>query len=222
MEIHRQLAEQRENERQSFAREIHDGPIQSLSSLAFQLQYLKEVYPDPDLRSRLDEAALSVKGAVQELRQVMNELRPPHVIRFGLARAIRLHADELCRRYPHITWSFKLDHDGALLPESTCLALYRIYQEAVNNVLRHSEATQVRVMYRLLPDHVTLEIRDNGKGFAQTQDIVALTKEKHFGLAGISERVEAIHGEMEIQSQPGVGTSVWVKAPIPHRNPEVS
>jgi PAS domain S-box-containing protein len=215
MEIHHRLSEQREEERQSFARDIHDGPIQTLSSLSFQLQYLKETHSDPELASGLSDAILSVRGAVQELRQVMNELRTPQVIRFGLAKAIRLHADELGERYPHVTWHLTLDpDDNHLLPEATTLALYRIYQEAVNNILRHSGCSDVRVDYHVLGDHVALEIRDNGKGFSGKPDIIALTKAKHFGLAGISERVEALHGELEILSKPGKGTTIRVKAPV--------
>ncbi len=213
-EIHHRLADQREKERQSFARDIHDGPIQTLSSLAFSLQFLKEAYDDPKLQLELSEIALGVKGAVQELRQVMNELRPPNVLRFGLAKAIQVHGETLRERYPQILWNLRLANDEQILEEQTSLALFRVYQEAVNNIIRHSEATKSWITYRVFKGHVTLEIRDNGKGIADKQDIVTLTNHKHFGLAGMSERVQAIQGQMEIISQAGHGTIIKVSVPI--------
>jgi signal transduction histidine kinase len=213
-EIHRRLAEQREKERQSYARDIHDGPIQSLTSLVFNLQLLSEGYSDPALQLELSQLTVGIKSAIQELRQVMNELRPPTVIHFGLAKAIRAHTENLTERYPHIHWILNLANDGRLLPEQTCLALFRIYQEAISNIVRHSEASKAWIHFQVLNDAVILEIRDNGKGFDKQQDIADLTNHHHFGLAGISERVEAIDGELNITSRPGLGVSIRVKVPV--------
>jgi PAS domain S-box-containing protein len=214
MEIHHRLADQREKERQSYARDIHDGPIQTLSGLVFTLQYLKDAYPDPKLQVELSQIALSVKGAVQELRQLMNELRPPNVIRFGLAKAIQVHAESLRERYPQIDWILDLAEDEQLLPEQVCLAMFRIYQEAVNNILRHSQASRATVRCCVAAQNLILEISDNGRGFANDKDIIDLTGSQHFGLAGIVERTEAINGEVEIHSRPGEGTTVRVSVPL--------
>jgi PAS domain S-box-containing protein len=217
-EVHHRLIEQREKERQSLARDIHDGPVQTLSSITFAIQFLKEAYPDPTLRLELDQIGLNVKTAVQELRQMINELRPPAIIRFGLTKAIRMHAEDLQERCPQIEWSLKLTEDGQHLPELVCLALFRIYQEAVNNVVLHSAASKVWVVCRLKKDWVTLEIRDNGRGFAEKLDISNFTKNQHFGLAGIKERVEAIGGQLHIETGPGKGTKLSVRVPVPGNN----
>lgn len=219
-EIHHRLAEQREKERHSYARDIHEGPIQILSSLGFNLQYLKETYADPALRLELDQISLNLKEAVQELRQVINELRPPSVIRFGLSKAIQLHTEGLRERYPQITWNLKLANDGQLLSDQTSLALFRIYQEAVNNIVRHAAASKAWISLSLPKNQVRMEIRDNGRGFSGDHDMVALASTLHFGLAGISERVEAINGKLEIKSKPGSGTTLIVTAPLPPKAPE--
>ena len=214
-EIHHRISDQREKERQSYARDLHDGPIQTLSSLSFSLQFVKETYPNPALRHELDLMTESVQSAVQELRDLINELRPPSVIRFGLSKALQVNQQDLRERCPGIDWRFTLDAESQILPEQTNLALYRIYQEAINNIIRHSQATRAWVTYHVRKDRVTLEIRDNGVGFANLDDIAELTQSNHFGLAGISERVEAIGGEYDLHSEPGSGTRlrVWVKTP---------
>lgn len=216
--IRLRLSEQRELERQSFAREIHDGPVQTLSSLIFNLQLLKDTFPDAELQIELDQVRLNIRDAIQELRQMMNDLRPPSLLQFGLAKSIKTHIESLSERYPNIQWSLDLANDERALPEHTCLALYRIFQETANNVVRHSEASKASITYRVNPDHVHLEISDNGKGFMDTRDINQLTEQQHFGLAGIAERVEAIHGQLEIRSRPGKGTTILVLAPF---GPEV-
>jgi PAS domain S-box-containing protein len=216
-EIHRRLAEQREIERQSMARDLHDGPIQTLASLAFQLQFLKETYPDPALTVELEQARLTVKGAVQELREVMNELRPPSVIRFGLSRVIQNHAESMRERYPHIHWDLRLDDDELplRLSEPVRLALFRIYQEAVNNIIKHSAANKVWVRYQESRHEVILEIRDNGRGFSNDYDLAELMHNRHFGLAGMSERAGAIGAALSVETKPGKGTTVRVAAPLP-------
>lgn len=213
-EIHHRLTEQRELERQSIARDIHDGPVQTLSSLLFNLQVLHEAAPDPALQLEVDNVKLSIKSTVQELRQIMYELRPPSVIQFGISKAIQSYTENLREHHAHITWHLDLTDDDRLLSQQTCLTLFRIYQEAVNNIIRHSEAKEAWVTIDVLTDLIVLEIRDDGKGFVRSQDVIHLTERKHFGLAGIAERVEAIHAELEIKTQPGDGTTITVKVPI--------
>ena len=216
-EIHHRIIEQRERERLSYAREIHDGPIQMLSSATFSLQIIKEALPDPDpaLREELDQLGQSIKNTIHVLRNLINELRPPSVIRFGLAKAIQTNAEELRKRKDSITWHFNLAEEVDLLPEQLCLDLYRIYQEAVNNILRHSRASEVWVDYLINAHHLTLKIRDNGAGFPGAADMAQLTQTNHFGLAGITERVQAMGGDLDIRSEPGCGTLLEVRVKIP-------
>ena len=216
MEIHHRLMDQREKDRQAIARDIHDGPVQTLSSTLFNIQFAKEVIADPQFRIEIEQIAINVKNAVQELRQVIYELRPPSVIRFGITQAIRFHAEDLREKYPELQLTLHLADDQNRLSEITCLTLYRIYQEAITNVIRHSGATQAWVRFSLQKDNLVLEIRDNGKGFLPVDNFGSLTEQGHFGLAGIKERVEVINGKLKITSDPEKGTILLVKAPIQH------
>jgi PAS domain S-box-containing protein len=214
MEIHHRLAEQSERERQSYARELHDGPIQLLASMAYNLQYIKETFTDPGLHKELEQLGSSLRSAIQDLRQVINELRPPTSIQLGLARAIRLHAEDIQDRSPRISWAYKLADDGNLLSPPVCLAMFRIYQEAVSNIVRHSEATNAWIDLRLEDDRAVLEIQDNGKGLPEKRDLDTLTRDHHFGMAGMSERAEEIGSKLLITSEAGRGTKIEVSVPF--------
>ena len=215
LEIHHRLMEQREKDRQLIARDIHDGPVQTLSSTLFNIQLAKEAVSDPQFRIEMEQIGLNVKSAVQELRQVIYELRPPSVLRFGLARAIRFHAEDLMDRTPDLKLVLHLAKDHNRLPELMCLTLYRIYQEAIMNILRHSGATRAWVNLDFSADHLTLQVRDNGKGLPSKEDARGSIENGHYGLAGIRERVEAIAGKFTVHSEAGTGTTLRVVVPLP-------
>lgn len=214
IEVHHRLIEHREKDRQAIARDLHDGPIQSLSSTLFNIQYAKETVADPQTLEEMESIAQNVKNAIQELRQVIFELRPPSIIRFGLARTIQFHAQELQEKHPGLKVSLHLTDDANRLPEQTVLTLFRIYQEAMTNVLHHAGASRVWVRYQLKKNSLLLEIRDNGSGLPADYIVGSLTEKGHFGLAGIKERIESIQGELEVLSAPGKGTTLRVTAPV--------
>jgi PAS domain S-box-containing protein len=210
MEVQRRLMEQREQDRQSIAREIHDGPIQTLASTTFNLQYLKDAFEIPAMREGLEQVRLNVKSAVQELRDVINELRPPALLRFGLTKAMEQHAEDFREKHPQVELILELEPVDTHLNEQRCLVLFRTYQEGMRNITRHAQAT--RVWVRLIQEKgIVLEIRDNGKGFPVPLDLSSLTQNQHYGLAGIKERIEAIGGEFRVESNIGEGTNIWVK-----------
>lgn len=219
VEVQRRLAEQREHERHEIARDLHDGPIQSLVSILFDLQMaqeaLKEGPADPaQTASVLAKTSTDLKNTIQELREMVNQLRPPSVIRFGLSRAVQIHVEDIRARYPDLKLDLDLIEDENLLPEATCVSLYRVFQEAMNNILRHAQAGMVWIRYYPHHQQMVLEIRDNGLGFEVPVDLVELVQSNHFGVAGMIERVEALGGEFAIFSHPGQGTIVTVRVPI--------
>jgi signal transduction histidine kinase len=218
-EIHFRLVEQREKDRQEIARDIHDGPIQTLSSIIFSLQFLKEAYPDSELRAEVEGIAASIKGAVKELRAVINELRPPAVIRFGLSKAIRQHAEDMAQRAPQLQWSYDLAENDGDLPAAVTLSLYRVYQEAANNIVKHSGARRAWVKFHVeaagAPGRsANLEVGDDGQGFAQEFDMAEFILQKHFGLAGIAERVDSVGGAWSVRTRPGGGTVITARVPV--------
>lgn len=210
VELQQRLLEFREQERLEIARDLHDGPIQDLISVLFNIQFAKEAIQEGAVKLEFEQVGLGVQSVIRELREVCNTLRPPSLIRFGVGRAILVHAEEFTERHPEIDLQLNLYNDANLLPQQTCLALYRIYQEAINNILRHANASRVEVALTGEGDQIVLRIADNGIGFMVPHDLTGQTRSGHFGLAGMKERAEIIGGQLQITSAPGEGTQVRV------------
>ncbi len=219
IEMQHRLIEQREQDRLAIARNIHDGPVQNLTSMMFNAQIAKEEITDPQVREQVNEMVQNVKQALQELRHLIFEIRPPSVIRFGLARAIQFHAEELKEKDIGIQLVLQLAKNGKQLSEFACLALYRIYQEAISNVLRHSGANTAWVRLDFMEDQLVLEIKDNGIGFNFDDNIRCYIDDGHFGLVGIQERVDVVGGTLKVTSAPGQGTSLLIQAPLTSLHP---
>ncbi len=212
--IQHRLIDQREEDRLAIARNIHDGPVQNLTSMLFNAQVAKDEISDPKLMYEMNQIVANVKKAVEDLRHLIFEIRPPSVIRFGLARAIRFHSGELKEKDTGFELALDLKDNEVRLTEFACLALYRIYQEAITNVLRHSHASEAWVRLDYEGDDLLLEIGDNGRGFDFEGSIGRLAENGHYGLAGIKERADAIGGSLEVTSAPGQGTVILVHSPI--------
>ncbi len=216
--VQHRLIEEREQDRLTIARNIHDGPVQNLTSMLFNVQVMKDEFPDARLREELDGFVKNLKNTLQELRHLIFEIRPPSVIRFGLARAIKFHAGELKEIDTGVRLLLDLAEDGPVLGEFTCLALYRIYQEAITNVLRHSKAQTAWVRMDFVDENLALEIEDNGQGFDFSGNVGRLVEGGHYGLAGMQERAEVIGGSLTVSSEPGKGTKIRVITPVLGRN----
>lgn len=216
MEVHHRLIEYREKERQEIARDLHDGPVQDLSSLIFTVQVMKEAIQDPTIRLEFEQIGATIRQTVSDLREMINQLRPPSLIRFGVAKAIQHHAVDILERHPELSIELNLvplDED-IRLAEQVNLALFRIYQEAMNNILRHAKATKIWVRLRKLGDFIVLEVRDNGIGFPVSEALTKHMRSNHFGLAGMQERGDAVGGVFSASSAPGKGTTIHVTIPL--------
>jgi PAS domain S-box-containing protein len=210
-EVHRRLLEGREAERLRLAQELHDGPIQTLYGLTFQLANLKakgSVVPE-----QFDGLTQLATQVIQVLRIICGELRPPTLAPFGLGQTIRSHADSFRQRHPEICLHLELDQDRLKLPEPMRLGLFRIYQQAMINIVRHAQASDIEVRFDMDGEMVRLEIKDNGRGFEVPERWIDLVREGHLGLAGIAERAEALGGLLEVESSPGSGSRIAVKIP---------
>lgn len=214
IELQRRLMEQRERERLTIAQEIHDGPTQTLASALLHLELSKVRLSDPALIAALDPIAQNVKEAIRELRDILAELRPPLLERFGLSSAMRTHAHEFRQKYPELKLTHDIAEDQGKLSEEACLSLFRIYQEALNNIVRHAYATKAQVRFYFVENIAVLEVEDNGKGLEVIPDLTIHTENGHDGLAGMKERAEAVRGEFEVRSRTGKGTAVIAKIPI--------
>lgn len=215
IEIQRRIIEQREQERLQIARDLHDGPLQTFTAAGFSLQSLLDTTVQmPEIHQSLNELKQDIQNGVSELRAYAGELRPPTLSSFGLEKAINAHLGEFRRRNPHILVSYRARQEGPILPENPRMALYRIYQELMNNIVKHAQASQVNIIFNKTLQATELVVQDNGIGFTVPSDWLELARNKHLGLVGLQERAEAVGGTVEITSAPGEGTAVRVVIPL--------
>ncbi len=199
-----------EEERKRVAADLHDKIAQSLAGLLMQLSLAKSV-TDPDARARiLKEASELAATATDEVYRVVQGLRPPALELLGLGGAIEAYARSLSEGGEiEINVETSDDIKGALNDEAE-IATYRIVQEALSNVVRHSQATKATVYIQRMPDGVAVTIQDNGVGFATAE---TLRSPRSLGLFGMQERASYIGGHVEIRSS-SAGTTVEVQIPV--------
>ncbi len=214
IERQRRLLEQREEERMTLARDLHDGPIQTLAATLMDLQMIRGAFDDRSLQVELSRIDRHLRDAGHELRDIVSELRPSVLHTLGLSQAVAAHGEEFRKKYPDLVLIQSLAKGDDRLSRYTSLSLFRIYQEALNNVARHAQAGEVNVRLSFTSDCTRLEIRDNGRGMESIPDLNQLTTQGHYGLAGMKERAEAVNGEFHIASVPGKGTTVIVTVPV--------
>ena len=203
----RYLTEGREKERERLAQEIHDGPVQALHGLHMQIKAFPEA---PDL----EEIGTELMRVTSELRAMSADLHPPALERFGLAAAIRSHADRLGNRHASLQIDMDLAEDCPPMPDEYALSLFRIAQEAMNNAVQHGEADRLHVTLHCNDGTVTLDVRDDGAGFTLPDDWYALAEQDHYGLLGMRERADAINATLDIESAPERGTHVQVQGAV--------
>ncbi len=218
-EVQQRLIDSRETERLRLAQDLHDGPVQDLYGISYQLSSLWSSFGETDTYPQVKSIEEALEGVIQSLRQVCGELRPPTLAPFGLEKAILSHAQGIQATSPDLKVTLDLMNDRKVLPENVRLALFRIYQIAIANVIRHAHAKNILVHFSFDENQVILTIQDDGKGFQTSNRWVELVRRGHFGLVGAAERAQSIGGELIIDSQPGQGTVLRVVVP---RHPPVS
>jgi PAS domain S-box-containing protein len=217
-EVRSHLMKYREQERVNIARDLHDGPLQEWYGVIYTLQEMIETTHDKEIVPRLANLRLVVEQQIHDLRALANELRPPTLVPFGLAKAIDSHVDQFQDKHPELTLHVELEEDGKLLPEEMRLNLFRIYQELLNNIVRHAQATQVYIRFYIKENELELQVEDDGEGFEVPNRWVETARQGHLGLLGARERAESIGGKFIIQSTPNKGTFVRVLIPLPRKS----
>jgi len=207
------LADVEETEKRRLARELHDRVGQNLTALNINLSILNGMLPAEAMEKatvRLEDAQSLVEETVRSIRDVMVELRPPDLDEFGLGQSLDSYAEKFSER-TNITTVVK--HRGLFvrLPPSVEIALFRIAQEALTNVARHSRATRVVIRLDPLNGGIRMTITDNGVGFSIGAFAHPGERKPGWGLLGMKERAEAASGKLRIESAPGRGTSVIVE-----------
>jgi len=195
-------------ERQRLARDLHDSVAQALYSVTLHAEAASRLLVAGDLVATgayLRELQDAAQEALEEMRRLIFELRPPLLEQAGLAAALQARLDAVEGRANLET---QLVVEGVSdLPAFVEQALYRIAQEALNNILKHARARHVGVYLRLANSQLTLEIVDDGQGFDQA----VARQTGGLGLQGIAERVAELGGKLTLQSTPGDGTRIRVE-----------
>ena len=201
----------REEERSHIAREIHDELGQQLTVLKMDVSWLnkKMGHNDEIVANKLKSLAEMIDGTVKTVRRISSELRPSLLDDLGLVAAIDWHLKEFGRRSGIEVAFHEPEHDLPV-PEKFKTGLYRIFQESLTNVARHSGASSVKVVLEEKDNYLVLSIEDNGKGF----DMQKTKDRRTLGILGMQERSMMMGGIYEIKSQPGKGTMITVSVPV--------
>lgn len=206
-----------EEERKRIARELHDGTSQMLTGLALNLQAAMDIaemngIKDAQMEERLKKAhSLAVQTSI-EVTKLINDLRPTLLDSLGLAPAIQRYV-ETWLQPKGINATVKTRGHERLPPEVE-VALFRITQEAINNIMKHAEAKNVDIDLQCDGEKCVLRIKDDGKGF-DVQEITKVEKTgRGVGLFGMKERVTLVGGSCSVQSQPGQGTTIISEVPL--------
>ena len=200
------LNEALENEAKKIAHALHDEAGQLLASVHIAIADVASELPPPG-RARLQEVRRLLHTIELELRNLSHELRPTVLDRLGLLPALQFLAENVARRAGiriQVT-----GEEAGRLPSEVEITLYRIAQEALNNVVRHARAKSASIELRVGPQHVSCAIRDNGIGFAPER----MREGDGLGLTGISERLQALGGSLHIASKPRRGTLLRAEVP---------
>jgi len=211
----RRLVQAEESERRRIAGELHDRVGQTLSALNINLDILLGMLGEKapaDVRIRLRDSLALVDGTLQSIENVMAELRPPLLEEYGVGAALGWHAEEFSRRTGiAIEFEDLARQKNRQLPREAGVALFRISQEALNNIAKHAQAA--RVSLRLEPEgaDMVLTIRDDGRGFDPAE---VRARSSRYGMTTMKERVLAAGGSLEVESAPGKGTTLRARVPF--------
>ncbi|CAG0939904.1 two-component system, NarL family, sensor histidine kinase UhpB [Gallionellaceae bacterium] len=215
-ELSSHIQDVREQERLNIAREVHDDLGSTLTAIKLDIAWLggRLNTQNPDLAAKAKVIEVLVDKCAAAASNISRSLRPSVLDSFGIIAAIEIEAEEFQRRtgipctINHANDGTAPDQDTAMDPD-TSIALFRIFQEALNNVIKHAQASQVTVDIYNHADGVELIVSDNGRGLTEADR----SKPRSFGLRGIRERVAHFGGDVRISSTPGHGTTVAVHIP---------
>lgn len=200
-----------EEERRRVAREIHDGPAQAMANVVFRAEVCERLI-DSDMeraKKELRDLREQVRLCLKETRKIIFDLRPMTLDDLGLVPTVRRLLDTMKDR-AGILGEVKLMGEEKRLDTHFEIGLFRIIQEALNNVEKHAKATAVTVKFEFRPGLVSAVVEDNGVGF----DVIRNPGNESFGLMGMKERMGLLGGEVSFKSSVGKGTHVYVRVPL--------
>jgi signal transduction histidine kinase len=213
-QLTRQIISAQEDERKEISRELHDEVVQTLVGINVELSALSQgaaVGPRA-LKRKIARTQRLVENSVSAVHRFARELRPAVLDDLGLIPALHAYSQNLAER-KKIRIQMTAFRGVEDLTSANRTVLFRVAQEALNNVARHAEATAIGISIAQIPGGIRMEIIDNGKSFQVTKTLLAKNN-KRLGLIGMRERIEMIGGSLAIESSPGIGTTVRTEIPF--------
>lgn len=204
----KQLIESQEQERKRIAAELHDSLGQDLLIIKNRAVLgLKMLPEDAKAKEQIEQIAGTASQAITEVRQIAYNLRPYHLDEIGLTQSLEELVERISNSCP-IKFTTSIDYIDDICPKDSAINLYRIVQEAINNIVKHSEADEARLVIRRSEREIEVVIQDNGKGFTAANGQAGGRARNGFGLTGLVERARILGGTLDVHSIPRKGTTV--------------
>lgn len=205
------VVQAQEEERRKIARELHDGPAQSLANIVMRLSLIERLWEQDQEWVRREITALTsmVRDNITEVRRVIFDLRPMALDDLGLVPAMKRYLADYHDKHG-LDVHFLFFGEERRLPLPIEVALFRLTQEALSNVRKHAEVDEALVKLEITPRMATVVIKDDGRGF----DVARAAEKGRYGLLGMRERVELFNGELNIKSRLGHGTQIIISIPV--------
>lgn len=199
-----------EDERKRISREIHDGPAQMMANIYLRSELVERAIRDQTVEGALAEVRSireMIGASLREVRRIIYDLRPMALDDLGLIPTVKKYIIDM-EEYSGVNIQFKSLGEEKRLGQKYEVTLFRLMQESLQNAIKHGQATTIIVKLEIGKNNLSLMVTDNGKGFNPT-----MKKDKSFGLVGMKERVEMLHGKLVIHSEETKGTKVYINIP---------
>lgn len=209
------MLEAQEQERKRISMALHDQLGQSLSLLRVRVDTMQHKLPDdpPELQEECKEISVFIKQIIEDTRRLSRELSPRIIEDLGLSEALKWLVED-SGRHLKVKTEINIQNIDHLFPAEIQVGLFRIFQEAISNIIKHAQAGYITVVAKKTGNMVNFCIKDDGKGFDPKPLMALDSTEKGLGLATMHERVNMLGGEFQLSSKPGTGTEMRFSVPI--------
>ena len=211
-ELGAQVIRSQEEERRRVARDIHDGPAQAIANIVFRAEVCERLIDTDKERAKSELKALRehIRNTLAEIRKIIFDLRPMALDDLGLAPTIRGVLDVFREEYGLFTEVAVIGKERRL-ESHVEIGIFRVVQEALNNIVKHAQASSAKVRIEFAAAGVTVLVEDDGKGFEMTEGELP---SGHYGIMGMRERMQLLNGKLSIKSAPRRGTRVMISVPL--------
>ncbi len=211
-----QILETQESERTRIARDLHDSTVQNLTNLVHKSELCLKLSDIDIIRTKLELQSMidTIRNTIDDMRAIIYDLRPMSIDDLGLVVTIERYVNRLKKEYEEVSFIFTVENTELIVKPVINITLFRIIQEACNNILEHAHAKEVLIQLCYHTNSIQVTISDNGVGFDNTYECKNEDNEICFGLSIMKERAYLLSGMISIESQLDKGTKIFVSVPL--------